>query len=129
MIVIRILSKFKFFIFLLKLWWLPSADFQANLSWRYHQIVSVEDCAKLCFKNECTLKFIYVKIWFTSRVAWAGICLRVCIASSKEFCKDGSPEQAEFATWAFDALFPVRLFEFPASFLRSDFSMKLTDSF
>ena len=30
----------------------------ATISWRYYQqIVLIEDCAKHCFKNECTLAF------------------------------------------------------------------------
>ena len=33
----------------------PSADFQANLSWRHLKIVAFEDQAKHCFKNESTL--------------------------------------------------------------------------
>ena len=47
----------------------PSADFQANhwspwltsfdIIWRYHQIVSIEDRANHCFKNECILKKLY----------------------------------------------------------------------
>ena len=33
----------------------PSADFQINLSWSYHQILSIEDQSKNFCKNECTL--------------------------------------------------------------------------
>ena len=33
----------------------PSVNFQANLSWRYHQFFLFEDHAKHCYKNECTL--------------------------------------------------------------------------
>ena len=45
----------------------PSADVSQlsslEISWKYHQIVSIEDRAKHCFKNECTLvKFISVKL-------------------------------------------------------------------
>ena len=28
----------------------------ADISWMYHQILSIEDRAKHCFKNECTLE-------------------------------------------------------------------------
>ena len=41
----------------------PSADFQANLSWRYLQIVSIEDQAKHCFKNERLKQLIFHFIW------------------------------------------------------------------
>ena len=32
-----------------------SAEVSLKISRRYHQIVSIEDCAKNCFKNTCTL--------------------------------------------------------------------------
>ena len=35
------------------------ADFQANLSWKCPQIMSTEDCAKHCPKNEWTLEEFY----------------------------------------------------------------------
>ena len=45
-----------------------------------------------------------------SRVAWAGMCFKVCKATSNEFCNEGSPEQFEVAAWA-----PIPP-DFPANF-------------
>ena len=46
------------------IWWylqLMSAEVSLKISWRYHQIVSIEDRAKQCFKNKCAL--VNWEIW------------------------------------------------------------------
>ena len=55
----------------------PTADFQADLSWRYHQIKSIEDRAKLCFRNEWTLclshflfLFLFLSAFFSAESSW-----------------------------------------------------------
>ena len=43
-----------------------SADVSLNISWKYPQIVSSEDCAKHCFKNEWTLGTFHSYLKFIS---------------------------------------------------------------
>ena len=70
-------------------WWylqLMSADFQGDISWRYHHIVSVEDRAKHCFKNECTFHSWKYFISESALKSMQILHVFVCVLFLKIFC-------------------------------------------
>ena len=49
---------------------LISAEVSLKISWRYHQIVSFEDRAKHCLKNECTLLKNFLESTRRKKKSW-----------------------------------------------------------
>ena len=80
-----------------------SAGFQANLSWRYTYIVSSDDRAKHCFKNEYTLKNV-LSSSVKQRLAAGAIrmvnAITICILPSKCLRRNDTSNWTASSGWA-----------------------------